>query len=348
MQTLPGRTAALIRACGVSADGGLVAASTGYELKLWDGRTRQELATFRGPPSPRDPEPSRANSAAFAISPSGDWVVTVDVKELAVWDLTIGERRGSLIGHTDWVTTCDVSPDGSFLVSGSEDETARIWDAASHEEIATLRGHDAEIRRCAVSADGSFVVSMSQRDVRLWDIADGAPRGVLNPPGWLKSFDLSADGSIIATIGGRRIRVWDTAACAELAVLRTESSELGACAIAPDGSFIAAGTWDGKLRLWDAATYEERASFIAHTAFGGTRMCAVTPDSSVVISGGGDKAVKFWKAQDGALLTAVDNDLEAETCAISPDGSYVVWPSFRTVRALELPASSSWVAWNLE
>ena len=34
------------------------------------------------------------------------------------------------------------SPDGSRIVTASEDKTARIWDAATAKEIAVLRGHD--------------------------------------------------------------------------------------------------------------------------------------------------------------------------------------------------------------
>ena len=34
------------------------------------------------------------------------------------------------------------SPDGSRIVTASDDKTARIWDAASGKEIAVLRGHE--------------------------------------------------------------------------------------------------------------------------------------------------------------------------------------------------------------
>ena len=36
------------------------------------------------------------------------------------------------------------SPDGSRIVTASDDKTARIWDAATGKEIAVLRGHDAQ------------------------------------------------------------------------------------------------------------------------------------------------------------------------------------------------------------
>ena len=43
---------------------------------------------------------------------------------------------------TSSVTSAAFSPDGSRIVTASEDKTARIWDAATGKEIAVLRGHD--------------------------------------------------------------------------------------------------------------------------------------------------------------------------------------------------------------
>jgi hypothetical protein len=61
------------------------------------------------------------------------------------------------------------SPDGSRIVTASEDKTARIWDAASAKEIAVLRGHDSYVRSAAFSPDGSRIVTASlDKTARIW------------------------------------------------------------------------------------------------------------------------------------------------------------------------------------
>ena len=45
-----------------------------------------------------------------------------------------------LSGHTDFVTSVGFSPDGSKVVSGSQDKTVKIWNADSGEVIQTLSG----------------------------------------------------------------------------------------------------------------------------------------------------------------------------------------------------------------
>ena len=67
----------------------------------------------------------------------------------------------TLVGHTSMVEACAISPDGSFIVSASEDKALKIWDAAGGKERTTLRGHTSYVNACAISPDGSFIVSAS-------------------------------------------------------------------------------------------------------------------------------------------------------------------------------------------
>ena len=62
------------------------------------------------------------------------------------------------------------SPNGTRIVTASDDKTARVWDATTGNVIAILRGHQDLVRSAAFSPDGSRIVTASDdTTARIWD-----------------------------------------------------------------------------------------------------------------------------------------------------------------------------------
>ena len=129
--------------------------------------------------------------------------------------------RLTLTGHTSRVNACAISPDSSYVVTASKDNTARIWDAATGRERATLTGRTGQVNACAISPDSSFIVTAG------WDNTS---------------------------------RIWDAATGRERATLTGHTGQVLACAISPDSSYIVTASEDRTARIWDAATGGERAT----------------------------------------------------------------------------------------
>lgn len=71
-------------------------------------------------------------------------------------------------------------------------------------------------------------------------------------------------------------------------------------AFSPDGKSLAAGAWDGSLRLWDVATGKEIRRFTGH--HGWVRAVAFSPDGKLLASGGKDKIIHLWETATGREL----------------------------------------------
>jgi WD40 repeat protein len=56
------------------------------------------------------------------------------------------------------VNGCAISPDGSFIVSASSDNTLKVWDAKTADCLATLY-IDSPLNACACSPDNERIVA---------------------------------------------------------------------------------------------------------------------------------------------------------------------------------------------
>ena len=83
-----------------------------------------------------------------------------------------------LRGHTDGILYAAYSPDGSKIVTASEDHTARIWEARTGLQLGPALQHGDEVRMAEFSPDGTRVVTASEdRTARVWDVQTGQAIG---------------------------------------------------------------------------------------------------------------------------------------------------------------------------
>ena len=80
----------------------------------------------------------------------------------------------TLAGHSSWVRTVAVSPDGRYLASGSGDKTVALWTFPEGKQIARLTDHTAWVRCIAFSPDSKLLASATNDNtIRLWEVATG-------------------------------------------------------------------------------------------------------------------------------------------------------------------------------
>ena len=65
--------------------------------------------------------------------------------------------RRTISGHTDTVWNVAFPPDGKWLVTASQDKTAKVWDVATGKPLLTLQGHADAVSGANFSADGKSI-----------------------------------------------------------------------------------------------------------------------------------------------------------------------------------------------
>ena len=95
-------------------------------------------------------------------------------KTLKLWDLASGKELRTFTGHSGWVHSVAIAPDGRTALSGSTDKTLKLWDLASGKELRTFTGHSDTVRSVAIAPDGRTALSGSvDKTLKLWDLASG-------------------------------------------------------------------------------------------------------------------------------------------------------------------------------
>jgi guanine nucleotide-binding protein subunit beta-2-like 1 protein len=142
-------------------------------------------------------------------------------KLVKVWNLTNCKLRTNLVGHTAYVNTVTVSPDGSLCASGGKDGTARLWDLNEGKHLYSLDAGDI-IHTLTFSPTRYWLCAATQSGIKIWDLESKSLVADLNKnypdfqaktlnPACL-SLAWSADGStLFAGYTDNVIRVWEVA-----------------------------------------------------------------------------------------------------------------------------------------
>lgn len=73
---------------------------------------------------------------------------------LQVWSVPQQKFLFSLNGHTNWVRTCQLSPDARLAVSGGDDHSVRVWDTETRATLHTFDELEGSVNVARFHPDG--------------------------------------------------------------------------------------------------------------------------------------------------------------------------------------------------
>jgi len=97
-----------------------------------------------------------------------------------VWMGSSCTLRNDLIGHTGYLNTVCVSPDGSLCASGGKDGTAMLWDLNEGKRLYSLEAGGV-IHSLCFSPNRYWLCAATEKEIKIWDLESKIVVDTLRP-----------------------------------------------------------------------------------------------------------------------------------------------------------------------
>ena len=228
------------------------------------------------------------------------------------------------IGHRGLVWSIDISSDGRWLASGSDDKSVKLWDLNKGYTVFTFVGHIDEVLTVAISPNEKWLASAGRDDtVRIWNIETGKEERVLK--GHSKSIEslaFSPNGYWLASGSfDDTIKIWQVGSW-KATLMLDHGSSVDSLSFSRDSRVLASGGWS--IKLWDVTTGNKIVTFNPHWEEAPLKHLVTAvrfaPDGDWLASAGGD-TVKIWDiVSQREVRTLSGHNEEIESLAFGPNG----------------------------
>lgn len=291
-----------VTAVAISPDGSLVASSGYHEVLIWDAQNGELvrrisnvaertyglqfspdgklLAVAAGTPGEygemklfdpsngalvKDPLSSSDCVYCVAFSPDGAHVATGGAdRSIRIFGTSSGEQERLIEDHADWVMGIAWSPDGKKLASASRDKTSKVFDATTGESQITFSAHGDAVFGVQFSTDGSQIITSGRdKQIRIWGTADAKQAKAVGGFGnEIYGLQLTPDGRLFSACADMLAKEHKLDGT-EVRKFSGHTDWVYSLAFNPANNKLVTGSWDGEVRLWNAADGQMLLKFVA-------------------------------------------------------------------------------------
>ncbi len=273
------------------------------------------------PPKPIGQDWPHPGGEVLAVSSSSDGKIALSINSeglIKFWNMDSGRMVRS-IDFDSKIVSAAFFEDKKVALAGHWDEgnTIVLLDIVRDEEIETTPGHKGGIKTIAFSPNGETILSGGwDKEVMLWGTKHGDLvrifKGHTHSRGWNI---IGFFGDIFGDLS-RWFQGW----------FMVHSHQVNAVAFSPDRAFVAAGSADGKITIWDVNTGNIVRTMTSHKK--GTLAVAFSPNGRFILTGGLDSVkpsnlfhIKLWDVASGKQMAILgEHQEEVTSLSFSPDG----------------------------
>ena len=199
-----------------------------------------------------------------AFSPQGDQLAVAAADGIVrVFEVSSGKELLTINSHSDWVSAVAWNADGSKLVSGSRDKTVKVFDAKTAELLVTYSGHGQPVKGVAFHPEGTEVFSSGgDNKIHRWQIAEAKKTAEIAFGGEVYKLVRGGD-FLFAASADKTVRQYDAKTQNQIRQFAGHGDWALSVSYSPAAKRVAAGGFDGSVRVWNAEDGNLVTTFMA-------------------------------------------------------------------------------------
>ena len=226
--------------------------------------------------------------------------------------------------HNDKVLCIAFSPNGEYLLSGSEDKTIKLYHIPTDKIILDIEAHYAGVKDVDFFMEGRKIITAGDKSIKIWNFEGIKEKTFLGHYTYIWSFDVSNNNKYLVSASYEDyFRVWDIQNEKLIKTVKGhEKSTLAVC-INPDNKYIASGSLDKTIKLWDLETLDLIYTFEGHAD--NIYCVKFSNNAKYLVSASTDKNLKLWDVENKSfIINYMGHENSVLSCDFSPDDKHII------------------------
>lgn len=252
---------------------------------------------------------------AVTTTPNGSHVLTAGTEKVVrLWNAGNGNKEREFVGAGGVLKTIAVSKNNQLVAAAGDDPAVRVWyfnDAKQQGEVKV----PGAVKVLTFSPNSQVLAAVcADKSLRTWMVpfnpGQPPPEDFLAP---VQTFQAEQPATDLA-FAPDNATLWTASPEKNLQAWKMASptptrnfghpNNVDAVAFQPNGTLVASGGHDGKIRLYDLVKGNVVKEINAHTNKDALQIycLAFTPDGKRLVSGGYDNSLKLWDVPGGNMV----------------------------------------------